>query len=1193
MKSGRLRFRAGLIVVYLLISGGILGSLCWSGRVTARKLEQERQALSLIQAELAAPKQTSAALPEMADSARIIQSLPQHYQQLLTEQLAARLSERLARETATLQSLEPIDTKSFERIWQREIRRRYNDGLRFGSRRYRLVGYEKASWVTDPKNTSVCGSAVASPALAAAPVVPLRLFLYLSEEADYSISVAESNGVAESRPTLLANVYLSPEQQYTLVQATTEQPNTAVVTAEQQAESIAETATIAELQPKPLIAASEPSNERETSPKNADAVLNPTETAPEPVSRPITSVEPEPQPLLVTTETSNTKEPAEIPKAPVTVSETSIAEPTVSKTVPPEMPPAKPMLEHAPNQQGTIAGTENHQTTSPPAEPEMVASSPATEPVSTIPEPLQSGNEKAAEASADLKPQVPETPEKPVDVPGGIPASASHTLPAPPETLPNSPESLPIIAAPQDAAPVVSKESASTQNVAVTPSGESDATTQISTEKPAVSTASAEKQNESPIPAKESVSKPSGPPVVALPENQPAETTSESMNEAVSTADASEVVTAEHDEPAQPGMAPEWPPAYREVFQNNPLLHSVWTSRRRADEPAETIRLVNQATAEPKTFFETDPLPKSVQTAIKTGFSVTEPYRLPRLGAVVTLFRRNAESPEMIVGQDLALEAWSAELAAMMPNDEAECAVVSPAGQVVMHPDTHWIGRPVSEALRVRLPSGLHDVARSVIWSETIDKKTSFCVAVPLRQEGLPRGWALVARFENRAADRLAEALRQRDDERETAWQQAWDRQSEAAGREKQAMTDQIGKEIEWLDTERSAHVRSQKYRTAGFVLLLVLGIVLIAVLEKRRQRQIERHLGRLWQAADRQDGLLVVCDERDDLVFVSMTAAETLGRPVAELLGRSYRDVFRGRKSPGRSGDREIDRETLGRSQFEVTRQPILNAAGERLGTVESWRNLDESLAREQALAEREEKQDRAVAMLKTLDRSADMLRQGTSTSESELSQIGEQLNKVSRQAHLSTEHVAEANRFTQGAADAVKEGQSRMEQLIAAMNRIRENAVKTTAVVKSIDAIASQTNLLALNAAVEAARAGSFGKGFAVVAEEVRNLAIRSAKAARETAGLIEQNGKQVVAGVQLAANTSQVLDQVVALIGQADGTVETISEAAKLQVEEILQMIATLQKAETEIRQCGQAGDETMRTARELQGLLHAVR
>ncbi len=136
----------------------------------------------------------------------------------------------------------------------------------------------------------------------------------------------------------------------------------------------------------------------------------------------------------------------------------------------------------------------------------------------------------------------------------------------------------------------------------------------------------------------------------------------------------------------------------------------------------------------------------------------------------------------------------------------------------------------------------------------------------------------------------------------------------------------------------------------------------------------------------------------------------------------------------------------------------------------------------------------------------SAQDLSQGATQQASAIEEIGASLSELAGRTRENADNAASANQLANTARDAANGGSSQMQQMVAAMQEINASGQNISKIIKTIDEIAFQTNLLALNAAVEAARAGQHGKGFAVVAEEVRNLAARSAKAARETADLIE---------------------------------------------------------------------------------------
>lgn len=237
------------------------------------------------------------------------------------------------------------------------------------------------------------------------------------------------------------------------------------------------------------------------------------------------------------------------------------------------------------------------------------------------------------------------------------------------------------------------------------------------------------------------------------------------------------------------------------------------------------------------------------------------------------------------------------------------------------------------------------------------------------------------------------------------------------------------------------------------------------------------------------------------------------------------------------------------------------------------------------QSLAEVRDTSSQVAAGAAELSSSSQALSQGATEQAASLEQISSSMSELASQTGANAENAKQAQQLSLSARDTAEVGNRRVKEMVEAMTAIHSSSRDIAKIIKTIDDIAFQTNLLALNAAVEAARAGQHGKGFAVVAEEVRNLAGRSAKAAKETADLIDNSGKKVEGGMEIAAATATELEQIV---GNAQRVTDLIGEIAAASREQALgfnQVNLGLGQVDTVTQQNTATAEQTAAAAEEM--------
>ncbi len=235
----------------------------------------------------------------------------------------------------------------------------------------------------------------------------------------------------------------------------------------------------------------------------------------------------------------------------------------------------------------------------------------------------------------------------------------------------------------------------------------------------------------------------------------------------------------------------------------------------------------------------------------------------------------------------------------------------------------------------------------------------------------------------------------------------------------------------------------------------------------------------------------------------------------------------------------------------------------------------------------------------IQQVNRSADAIRQAsadiahgnqslssrTEDAAASIAQTAASVEEIASTIRASVDNAHQANRLAGQASDVASRGGEAVHRVVDTMAGIQQSSRKITDIIGVIDGIAFQTNILALNAAVEAARAGEQGRGFAVVASEVRNLAQRSAEAAKEIKQLITRSVEQVDSGSSLVGSTGEIIGEVVEQVRRVSALVSEITVSSSEQNDGVGQINLAITRLDQTTQQNASMVEQTAAAAERL--------
>ena len=352
---------------------------------------------------------------------------------------------------------------------------------------------------------------------------------------------------------------------------------------------------------------------------------------------------------------------------------------------------------------------------------------------------------------------------------------------------------------------------------------------------------------------------------------------------------------------------------------------------------------------------------------------------------------------------------------------------------------------------------------------------------------------------------------------------------------------------------------------------LLVLAVIIASLIARGIAKPIKSLEASAHRMAEGDLNISIASKGRDEVAQL----AQSMRNMQANLL--LYVSEIRRCLSALARGDLTVSVETEFKGDFNEIRDSIETII----------KSLNESISEVKISAEQIAASSEQVAS------GAQTLASGTAEQASTIEQISAMIQEIEDEASKTAKNTVVAEKKTRAAVDEIETCNRDMISLSDAMDEISRATSDISKIIKTIEDIAFQTNILALNAAVEAARAGEAGKGFGVVADEVRNLASKSAEAAKNTTLLIDSTVNAVLNGTTIADKTADSLRRAVAHVKEMDKVIRDIAVAAEEQARSVEQVNSGVEQISAVVQTNSATSEQSTASSEEMMTYAHNLK